>query len=226
MINKSVEEHSLYCTKYELSVKRAFFFGIISFLYRHFFNRKPKPSKTGKNYLNLGCGLLRYENFINADFYFRFSWLKKPYFPDWLLDLRYPLKCYDNFWDGVFTQHAFEHLYPAEVKVLLKELFRTMKNGAYIRISVPDLEKYVDYYNGNLPDKKFKQWQTGAEAIRSLTQNYEHISCWDTELLSRLLKEIGFKNIKKMNFNESSDTMLAKDSEDHRFESLYLEAQK
>jgi predicted SAM-dependent methyltransferase len=226
MVNKNSEpDYSIFCKKYRFSPKRYFFFGFVSFIFRTFFNRKPKNNKSG-NYLNLGCGLLRYEGFINADFFFRFSWMKAPYFPDWTLDLRYPLNSNDNFFDGVFTQHVLEHIYPDEARNLLAELFRTMKNEAWIRISVPDLGKYVDYYNGNLPDEKFRQWGTGAEAMRSLLQNYDHISVWDYELIEIFLREAGFSNIRRTDFMETSDKFLAVDSPEHRFESLYVEAQK
>jgi hypothetical protein len=226
MTNQDLPSYSIFNKIHQISIKRAIMFNIVSCIFRLFFNKKPNPNKNGKNYLNLGCGLLRYDNYINADFFLRFSWFKHPYFPNWLLDIRYPLKCDDNFWDGIFTQHTLEHIYPIEGLQLLRELYRTLKPGAWLRISVPDLEKYVSYYNGIIPHEKFKQWDTGAEAICSLTQNYSHLACWDSKLLSKLLINIGFRNIKKVNFMESTDPMLAMDGIEHEFESLYIEAQK
>ena len=65
---------------------------------------------------------------------------------------------------------------------LLKELNRTMKPGSWIRITVPDLRKYVQYYcdksDKSLEKRFFEEWNTGCEAIRSLTQSYWHLSTW------------------------------------------------
>lgn len=100
-----------------------------------------------------------------------------------MVDLRYPLNCDDNVWDGVFTEHTLEHLYPDQAYFLLRELHRTMKPGSYIRITVPDLSKYIDFYNGKPVDERFYRWETGCEGIRSLTQNYLHVSLWDFNLI-------------------------------------------
>ena len=66
-----------------------------------------------------------------------------------MLDLRYPLNCPDSVWDGVFTEHTIEHLYPNQVYHLLMELYRTMKDGTVIRITVSDLKKYIEFYTND-----------------------------------------------------------------------------
>ena len=72
----------------------------------------------------------------------------------------------------------------------------------------------------------FERWPTGCEAIRSLTQNWIHLSVWDSKLLSRFLQEAGFMNVQEVRFREGTDSKLLKDSEDRRWESLYMELKK
>jgi hypothetical protein len=97
----------------------------------------------GDQLLNLGCGQNGQEGYVNADFFRLRNRGACPGF--WGVDRRYPLHCPDNHWAGVFTEHTLEHLHPAHVLALLRELHRTMQPGAWLRIVVPDLSRYVDY---------------------------------------------------------------------------------
>ncbi|MCD8178540.1 MAG: class I SAM-dependent methyltransferase [Tannerellaceae bacterium] len=83
------------------------------------------PEKPDFQILHLGCGDNYIEEFINADyFYLRWlPWRKKDTY-DWLLDFRRKMKCPDNYWDGVFSEHTIEHLHPVDCLHLFKELFR------------------------------------------------------------------------------------------------------
>jgi len=195
------------------------------------FWKQPKISKNAKNYLNLGCGDTYVEGFINADF-FSISWILKKHLekPDWMLDFRYPFNCPDNVWDGVFTEHTIEHLYPNQVNNLLTELFRTMKDGAVIRISVPDLEKYINFYTENFSNGDYshfhKHYQLGVEAIRDLTQNYFHRSVWDAELLTMIMEGVGFHNVQQRKYKKGENTYLLIDKEERKADSLYIEGVK
>lgn len=215
--------------EYKNSLKGYLIFEIKSIIGRKFISKKPKLF-SDNNYLNLGCGNNYVNGYINADFFYKFKIFKKyPRILEWQLDLRYPLACDDCVFDGVFSEHTFEHLYYDEVQFLLKELHRVMKKGATLRITVPDLEKYVGFY---IHDKNKKQeifsekYQTGCSAIRNMTQNYFHFSTWDFEELSNLLNQIGFKDIMKMNYGQTKVNELNLDQKDRAWETLYVEATK
>jgi predicted SAM-dependent methyltransferase len=143
-----------------------------------------------------------------------------------MVDLRRPLHCPSNYWDGIFTEHTLEHLTMVDVEGILREILRVLKPGCWLRISVPDLEKYVQYYQKKEGAPEFRRWRTGAEALGSLTQSWGHRSVWDTEALSRRLEEEGFTRIRRVAFGEGTDSLLLKDSEARRWESMYMEAQK
>lgn len=178
-----IQDYSIYSAKYQNSLRRVIRFELISLYGRIFLSKKPRLT-SNLNLLHLGCGHSKFAGWVNADFYQGLKfWKKYPNKPDWILDLRYPLNCDSDYWDGVFIEHTLEHLLSLHVLNLLKEILRTLKPGCWLRVSVPDLEKYVDYYCGKKSHENFKRWLTGAEAIRSLTQNWGHLSVWDSELL-------------------------------------------
>lgn len=221
-----IQDHSIYSVKYQNSLRGMIRFELISLYGRIFLNKKPRLTDN-LNLLHLGCSHNKFVGWVNADFYQGVKfWKKYPNKPDWTLDLRYPLNCDSDYWDGIFTEHTLEHLLPLHVLNLLKEILRTLKPGCWLRVSVPDLGKYVDYYSGKKSHENFKRWPTGAEAIRSLTQNWGHLSVWDSELLGNFLHEAGFVNTRKVNFSEGTDKRIIKDNEKRRWESLYMEAQK
>lgn len=216
--------------EYKINLKELFLFELKSWLGRNFKSNKPKLNDK-ENYLNLGCGLNYIDGYINADFFngFRF-WKKNLLKREWESDFRYPLNCSDNTFDGIFTEHTVEHFYPDDVKKLLAELFRVLKPDGLIRITVPDLEKYIDFYNKehkNIQLNKFKEhYSTGCSAIRNATQNYFHFSTWDFEELKKNLEEVGFKSVKKMEFGITQNEKLNLDLEERAWETLYVEAIK
>ena len=227
MNNKIYQDYSINSARYQTKIKNLLFFETISFYGRTFLSNPPKLNTNNQNYLHLGCGINKLEGWINADFFSGLKpWKKDNNKPDWMLDLRFPLKCVDNIWDGVFTEHTLEHLYPNQTLALLNELHRTMKRGAWIRITVPDVEKYVEYYQHKEGHQKFYIWQTGCEAIHAITQKWGHKSVWDSKLLERFLQEAGFVNIKKVSFRQGTDKLLLQARQERMRETLYMEAQK
>jgi predicted SAM-dependent methyltransferase len=105
-----------------------------------------------------------------------------------------------------------------------------MKNGALIRITVPDLEKYVNFYNGKFDEIEVNEFQrryrSGCAAIRNMSQNYFHFSIWDFEELRHYLTEAGFVEIKRRAFSETADPQLNLDLKERAWETLYVEARK
>jgi predicted SAM-dependent methyltransferase len=191
-----------------------------------FFRRYP-PTGQLPRLLNLGCGPVTYEGWINADEYaFKRALRQKRFRPDWRLDITHPWKCMDNYWDGIFTQHVLEHITYSEAVFVLEECFRTLKSGCWMRISVPGIRKYVDFYEGRNSDSFFAQFPQRALAISFFTQMHFHKSAWDGELMTRVLSEIGFEHVKEVGHGEGTDKKLIKDQDVKAEESLYVEAQK
>ena len=181
-----------------------------------FFNRKP-PTKS--RLLHLGCGGNYLDNFVNADYYY-LRWLpfrKQSGKYDWLQDFRRNLNCPDDYWEGVFTEHTLEHLHYKDCLKLFKELHRTMKNGAWMRICVPGLAEVLS---------KPCHTITLAEHIYHLTQDYGHVSVWDADLMFKVLRDAGFSTMHKTSYMQGIDKRLICDTEFRSTESLYIEVQK
>lgn len=220
-------DYSIYNTTYYPNMHNAASFELRSFLGRLFFGQNLRIDKDKTNLLNLGCGNFTFNEWINADFFSIERLLNTKKVPSlWCLDMRFPLKCADNVFDGIFCEHVMEHLSPMHALSLMKELYRILKPFARVRIAVPDLEKYVNFYRGEIPNEDFLKWDSGCEAIRSLSQNYGHLSLWDYSLLKKFLEEAKFSNIKKETYLNGADKRLLKDCQGREWETLYIEAQK
>jgi predicted SAM-dependent methyltransferase len=226
MSEQKNNDYKICSGKYKESLWSILSFEIRSFIGRNFQNKKP-PIQNGKQLLNLGCGTTIINRFVNSDFYNGLlSWNYGKNVNIWTQDFRYCLNCPNNYWDGVFTEHTLEHLYPIEVLNLLKEIHRTLKKGKWLRVSVPDLEEYVKFYNYQKNREFKKYWKLGAEAIWSLTQNWGHRSVWDYDLLKLFLEKSGFKNIRRVSYKVGTDKYIIKDGKNRKSGSLYIEAQK
>ncbi len=216
--------------EYKSNLKGLAFFEFLSLFGRLFINNKPKLNKN-ENYLNLGCGLNYVDGFVNADFFYSFKfWKKYSRNLEWQLDMRYKLNCKDEVFDGIYTEHTLEHFYPDDAKKLLSELYRCLKKDSFIRITVPDIEKYIKYYNKDFDgydvDSFSKRYKTGCSGIRNISQNYFHFSLWDFEELKIYLEDVGFKDVRKQDFGITQDDRLNLDWKDRAWETLYVEAKK
>jgi predicted SAM-dependent methyltransferase len=210
-------EWHIYYTGNEPSWQRAAKFEIRSLITRAFFGRPPRTARP--RLLHLGCGKNRLTGFTNADLFRLRGGVK----PDWCADLRHPLRCPDDFWDGVFSEHVLEHLAPRRARNLLSELKRTTRDGGIIRIVVPDLRLYTEHYLGRNSPPGFEMWETPAEGLRSVSQNWHHRSLWDFDLLSKVARDAGFAEIRKVSFGQGEDPRLIQDQPHRAWESLYVE---
>lgn len=195
---------------------------------RKWLTKKPAVKFSGK-YLNLGCGSLYYEGFCNADeFSLKRSLSQSDFRPDWKLDLGSPWACPDNFWGGIFSQHVLEHLTYSEAIVALEESFRTLEPGCWMRIVVPSLEKYINYYNSKEPAPiDMVDGLPKALSISFLSQMHFHRTVWDGQLMFSVLEACGFTDIRKVEYGSGFDRKLANcDQEAKKRESLYVECRK
>lgn len=134
--------------------------------------------------LNLGCGLLAPQGWVNVDG----SWnarLAKHTFVRRMLsslhilppgkkevpwsssifihDVRKPLPFPDGSATAIYASHVLEHLYFQEARKLLLESFRVLATGGVLRVVVPDLKAIVEEYLGERP---FGSLSGGMAALR------------------------------------------------------------
>jgi predicted SAM-dependent methyltransferase len=198
-------------------------FELKAWLGRTFLSRQP-PNLGEPRLLHLGAGTHLLDGWVNADF-FRFRFWRAPA-SIWMIDLRQPLPCPDNYWDGAFSEHTLEHLSPSQAQRLMREVFRALRPGAWFRVTVPDVSRYVAYYQGKPSAEPFKQWPVPADALRSVTQGFGHRSVWDSQRMIHALRQAGFSPTRETAFREGTDSRLLHDHPERRWETCYVEAQK
>ena len=68
-----------------------------AFIGETFLKKYPPETGAPRRLLNLGCGPRRFAGFVNADFYSTRLSAKKGRRPDWMIDIRRPLKCRSDY---------------------------------------------------------------------------------------------------------------------------------
>ena len=216
----NVSEHLKKVSWQQLPAWKVVFHAIDRALAARLLARRAPVVASQPRLLNLGCGPVRYPEWVNADFY-TFAWFIHRFpSPEWVMDATKPWKCPDNYWDGIFTEHVLEHFSYKDAIFAIGECYRTLKPGAWLRISVPNIDKYISFEL-----LKFK-YQRRPVAISLAAQHDRHMSVWDPSLMMEVAAECGFTNIRENEFGCGSDERLIKDQEARREESLYVEAQK
>jgi len=78
--------------------------------------------------LNLGCGKVKIEGYINCD-------ISKEVGPDKVVNLEHPLPWKDNSIEEIIANNVLEHI--QKIIPLLNEMYRVCKDKARIKIFVP-----------------------------------------------------------------------------------------
>lgn len=208
-------------------------------------------------YVQYGCGLSAPEGWTNFDVSLTLRVQKTPIlgkilynqlnviFPD---NVKYgniikglpgikPNSC-----KGVYCSHTLEHLSLTDIKVALKNTFRILEPSGIFRCVVPDLQYrtalYLEEVNQGKKDAAitFIKWtELGRKNrpksfLQHLKAHYStsaHLWLWDELSLKELLKEVGFKNIRRCYFNDSKDSHFQLVEDESRFiNALGLQASK
>lgn len=135
--------------------------------------------------LNLGCGDIIHDNWINVDFKSKGKNIIN-------CDIRKPLPYPDNSVDVVYCSHVLEHLKQETTEMVLSEIFRIMKPSGIIRVLVPDLEVICKNY------LKYLELSLAGEKSAEFKYDYSMLEMYDQTVrtesggrLGKLLKSIG-----------------------------------
>ncbi len=175
--------------------------------------------------LNIGCWETNNESYVNTDLITLESWLDVKELSKVILgkSSKYELLININYYDinlleyanGIVLSHVLEHIYPQLAMAALKNCFAYLKPGGCIRISVPYLEAYSQ---PNLPE--CQGVRKSILAKNSLIYGWGHKFMYDPELLTTLMEEVGFTEVKEVSFKQG--ILGETDNPKHKSESIYL----
>jgi len=180
--------------------------------------------------LNIGCGQLIHDGWINLDyevvpgrsFYF---------------DALDPLPLEDGSVRHIHCEHFLEHLERRDALKFLGECSRVLDAQGTMRVIVPDAERYMRVYVAE--DREFFERMVNLgghdEPLRpkSLVVNQmfrmwgNHRFAWDFEALDAAARSAGFSDVRRSGHNQAAPAY-AIDGQDwwRPFESLYADLSK
>lgn len=148
--------------------------------------------------LNLGCGNRKIHGFINVD-------AREEVQPDVIYNVA---KIHEKFQgvDLIYASQVLEHFptkpfpfQPVTWKELLINWNKALKNGGILRLSVPDLRAACEYY---LLTNDFDSVQAAFYGGQKYDFDF-HYHGWTFDTLSKELKSIGFKDVRKYNWQDT-----------------------
>lgn len=171
--------------------------------------------------LHLGCGPNLKEGWVNVD-------LNRA--ADLTLDVRERLPFADGTFTFIYSEHFYEHFsYPRDITHLLSECHRVLACGGVHSFVVPDGEVVLRHYTTReYADHAAAQlywnpaWcKTQMDHVNyCMRQNGEHKWYYDEETMRVLLREVGFVEITRREFDSKLD------QEKRRVGSMYMQCKK
>lgn len=159
----------------------------LSFAKRRIMKPALPKNTDGKVLVHIGCGKTNAPEFINID--------AQPFAHVHIVtdDISSLRDFSDSTVDLVYMCHILEHIKRKDLKNVLLEMKRILKNGCILRLSVPDFDKLIEVYIDSGCDMNTisQQLMGGQDHQYNI-----HYSVFNHKSLSELLEIVGFKEVK------------------------------
>lgn len=183
--------------------------------------------------VHLGCGTRVIDGWLNVDLLPHTSSIVG-------FNLRTGMPFLENeSIDLIYHEHFFEHLDRRSARRLLADCRRVMKPGAWMRISMPDLDRMVRRYLSGWADDEgeFREYRhalygdqlldTPGEMLNLSMRGFEHEFVYGEKDIVRMLELNGFRNVRRMEHGVSSiEAFAGIETRSRLKEPLIVEAQK
>jgi predicted SAM-dependent methyltransferase len=192
----------------------------------------PKPKYEGIK-LNLGCYLDQfYYGWTNVDILPLHKHAEYIGTKFMQYDIRLKIRELTDTVDCVVMSHVLEHLTRKEGVDVLKEIYRVLKPGGYLRISTPDLYEIAQtYVHGTISD--FGVFNASIEKSTDDALSFwnlifgGHKTIYDFSGVRQALQQAGFKDIYHSPFDSSRSEIIKGETFDlHPAISIYVECTK
>ena len=142
-------------------------------------------------WLHLGCGGIKLSGYINVD-------ILDTSAADEIHDIS-SLPYEKNTIDKIYSCANIEHFSRKKWKEVLSHWYGLLKDGGLLRLSTADFEAVCEEYMENREIEKLLGLVVGGQK-----DEYDfHGMVFDFQLLKTVLKEIGFKNIRRYDWRET-----------------------
>ena len=144
--------------------------------------------------LHLGCGRKYIPGFVHVD-------LQELDHIDYRTSVDDLSFAEDDSVDLIYSSHVLEHFGRHEYRDVLREWYRVLKPGGVLRIAVPDFEAVVCYYTEKEADIELL---LGLVVGGQKEGEFDyHKMIFDEKLLSRVLRETGFREVRRYDWRET-----------------------
>jgi predicted SAM-dependent methyltransferase len=141
-------------------------------------------------------------------------------------DICKSILCEENAADNIFCSHTLEHMPKENMILALKNIYKMIKKNGCFRLVIPNLKARVEHYTKTKDADQFieaigmgQRYSPNniLDKLRGLFGNSLHKWMYDEQSMTNYLSEVGFRNIKKCEFNDSGIEAFSEVEDLHRF---------
>ena len=159
----------------------------ITRIYENIIPQQPRPEKT--RFLNFGCGNRFQGEMVNSDLFAPHRFVKRKRRPDLFWSGTNRLKHFEDYFDGIVCEHVIEHILPDNVACLFSNFFRVLRPGGNLVVTFPDVRRVLE-------NRGCQGYESSTVALNSLIYRHGHRFMYDADIVSGMLLNAGFKEIK------------------------------